>query len=879
MAYELLDRAGLTKVVSEISTKVNAALGDTKPITLITSGSGSDAQKFYYNTATNDLIARPEYRALHLPFAVSGYTTNTVKYSVGTKFYSEPSYLSTSDEYEEALEYLAIGTRSGTGPYGTAIGSNAEAWNDYSVAVGTRAFCGASGLTSYSPTFGDLMPCAKDKFRRTGSTAVGALAQAGGACTSVGRSAYAWLDSSTAIGAASNAGGSYATSLGEETTAASTGSTALGSKAAASAQYATAIGYQAAVSADGYRNNDQYVEISSSSVSLEPTDEENLSVALGAFSTVRPGQNDVVSVGSEMTDFVRNFFNGVTGTNGQKYSYAYDWVTETTERAPFYRRIVNVKDPIEDHDAATKGYVDSLTGWLPTKTDSGFYEMDYVLEWAESFPEQRLLVKIQPQLGNRAWSLDNAGYNSIFTEISALVGDTDLSSGHGVCFCRPCYVNEDGKITWIRGLDQEDGTQPNYVITPALYGTVTYDSSTDAICDNKHGAITWLTIGTQKQEGDNLFQPSCLMPRYPILPSTPDALPVSGAKYSEGIVNDNCTMSTEMLWYIQTRWLLKYSNTWGGQWMDVGANANGAQTTLKDPTEYGGEYGEYQDCLYISWNTQYLYKQFPEGYKLNIVNTTKKTEMQTEVLFSAAYDDDSDVLCVYVADYFTYEEGDIVKFSFTSPADRRTGETDGWLNDGWKDASAFSGQFRNRTATGGSAASVPISAETAVSAYRLCNIELGLGAVHKLGQISLTQPDTSSWDYLEWKLDIARDDEPETFTFPFYNLSGATAVPSSCSYMSNALYLSEGSNGRWLWGMGRFASEYSMVSYTGVMGLPYITQVGGLTNVYISWSNESVLVSDTNSYPRPSYFYYTPYTNTASGWGTRYPSIRYAEPA
>lgn len=869
MAYELLDRAGLSKVVSEISTKVNAALGDTKPITLITSGSGdASSQKFFYNATTNDLIARPRSEVLHIPFAVSGYTVNSIEYNTGIKVYDKPSYLSTSDEYEEALEYLAIGTRSGTGPYGTAIGSNAEAWNDYSVAVGTRAFCGASSSSSYA-AFGDLMPVAKESFRRTGSTAVGALAQAGGACTSVGRSAYAWLDSATAIGAASNAGGSYATSLGEETTAASTGSTALGSLAAASAQYATAIGYKAAVSADGYRSADQYIETSVSS--LEPTDEENLSVALGAFSTVRPGQNDVVSVGSEMQDFVRNFFNGVTGTNGQKYSFAYDWNTETTERAPFYRRVVNVKDPIEDHDAATKGYVDKLVGSLPHKEDNGYYDWGAVEDWATGSSEQRLLVKIQPKRGDRAWSLDQISYTSIFTEISALVGDADVTSGHGVGFCRPCYMDENHHITWIRGIDAEDGTQPNYIITPALYGTVTYDTSTDAMCDINHGAITWLTIGNCCHDGDELFMGTSCIPRYPVLPSDYDYLPASGAKYSEGVVNDKCTIPTSMLWYIQTMWLLKYSNTWAGQWMDIGVNQSNTLTTLEDPTEYGGEYGEYQDCMYISWNTKYLYKQFPEGQRLNITNTTKQTELQTEVLFSSAYDDDSGILCIYVMDYFTYEEGDVVKFSFLTPADRTTGETDGWFNDGWEDASAFSGQFRNRQSQGGSPYATPISADTAISAYRLCDIEMGLGGVFKLGTISITQPDTSSWDYLEWSLKTTADGE--TFKFPFYNISGSTEVSTQTCYMSNALYLSKGTNGRLLWGGARFPSEYKMTAYHGVLGWPYTVKVDSPSQGYISWSNGSTLIGDSSYLPRPSFFYYTPYSNTAYMWGTRYPSV------
>lgn len=868
MAYELLDRAGLTKVVSEISAKVHEALSDTKAIEVVTSGTpAQNSLKFYYNSTTNDLMARPKNDILHIPSVVSGYTVNTVDGNKGEAKYDLPAYLRSSSEYEEQLEYLAIGTRAGVGPYATAVGSNAEAWNDYSIAVGTRAFAGASSYVDAISRFGDLMPGAKESFRRTGSTAVGALAQAGGACTSVGRSAYAWLDSGTAIGAASNAGGEYATSLGEETTAASTGSTALGSKAAASAQYATAIGYQAAVSADAYRGADQYV---SAIVSLQPTDEENLSVALGAFSTVRPGQNDVVSVGSEMQDFVRNFFNGVTAKSSASEEYAYDWVTETSERGAFYRRVVNVKDPLEDHDAATKGYVDKLTGVLPTKNKDGIYSWEAIETWIGSFPEQRLLVKIQPKLGGRAWSTTYSGHHNIFTEISALVGDTDVTSGHGVGFCRPCYMDENKYVTWIRGIDPEDGTQPNYVLTPALCGTVTYDTSTDTICDGNHGAITWLTIGTRWHEGDAVFQYNTWMPRYPVVPSDTSAIPASGAAYCQNkSTSKTDTIPTEMLWYIQTMWLLKYSNTWAGQWMDIGANNNQDGITMLDPTEYGGEYGESQDCIYLTWNTEYLYKQFPSGCELTIENLRTAEVIQTEVLFSAAYDDDSGVLCVYVEDFFTYEKGDTVNVSFIAPYNRRTGETDGWLNDGWEDASAFSGQFRMHQGSD-SGYIAQLSADTAVSAYRLCDIELGLGAGHMLGEISIVQPIADSWDYLQWKLVTTVDSEE--FDFPFYNLSGYTSVPSQASTISNALYLSEGTNGNWLWGAARFASDYTMKSYSGPMGMPFMTSLNNPVNTYISWSNESVLIN-SQSLPRPCFFYYYPYSVTARNLGTKYPPV------
>lgn len=869
MAYELLDRAGLAKVVTQISTKVNTSLGNIKTIEVIDKGDGTAAsQKIYYDKALNRIVARPESSVLNLAYSVSGPTVNTVNYNAGDLYYSEPEYLSGTSSYEKAYEYLAIGPRAGAGPYGTAIGSNAEAWNDYSIAVGTRAFAGASTSSSYSRAFGDLMPAAKSKYRKSGSTAVGAYAQAGGACTSVGRSAYAWLSSGTAIGAAANAGGEYGTSLGNNATSASTGSTALGSRAAASAKYATAIGYKAAVSANGYQNGDQDYSQTSP---LLPTSEENLSVALGAFSTVRPGQNDVVSVGSEMQDIVRNYFNGVYATQNKNYQYAYDWVSETTERSPFYRRIVNVKDPLEDHDAATKAYVDRLCEVRPSKTN-GVYSTDDVFYWVASFDEQRLQVKIQPQINTEVSKSDN---RIAVTDVAALVGDTDRSSGHGVCFNRPCYVNESGNITWIRGIDEEDGTQPNYVIVPSLYGSVSYDSSTTAICDANHGAITKLIIGNQKHTDDTTFMKACLLPRYPIDPSS-GARPVSGAKYTHGYIDSNCTMDPDLLWYLQTMWLLKYANTYAGLWMDVGVGASYSTYSMLDPTTYGGEYGDYQDCIYKKWSNSVLYKQFPSGYKLTIQNQTQQTKVETEVLFTSVEDEDNSILGIYVMDYYPYAEGDTVKFWFTTPDCRLTGETDEWLNDGWQDASAFSGQFGQLSTFGGtSTVSIPISADTAISAYRLCNIELGLGASCGLGTFTLSQPDTSSWDYLEWELTTPTS---ETFKFPFYNLSGATSMPSSPYQLGNTLYLAAGSDGSFLWVPARLASDYQMRSYAGVMMLPYYSKLGASVLGYLSHSNEGVLLSSTSTRPAPFMFCFSEYGNqTDREWGTCYPKAKTIE--
>ena len=869
MAYELLDRAGLAKVVTQISTKVNTSLGNIKTVELIEKGDGtSSSQKIYYDKALNRIVARPNWRVLNLAYSVSGCTLNTVYYNKNVLSYEGPVYLSGTSSYEKAYEYLAIGPLAGAGPYGTAIGSNAEAWNDYSIAVGTRAFAGASSSSYANTCFGDLMPAAKSKYRKSGSTAVGAYAQAGGACTSVGRSAYAWLSSGTAIGAAANAGGEYGTSLGNNATSASTGSTALGSRAAASAKYATAIGYKAAVSADGYQNGDQ--EYSQTSVTLTPTSEENLSVALGAFSTVRPGQNDVVSVGSEMQDIVRNYFNGVYSTTSKNYQYAYDWVSEATEKAPFYRRIVNVKDPLEDHDAATKAYVDNLFGVRPSKTD-GVYSKDDVFNWVKSLDEQRLQVKMQPQI----YSEISSTYNRIVvTEVAALVGVTDRSSGHGVCFNRPCYVDENGDITWIRGIDEEDGTQPNYVIVPSLYGSVSYDSSTTAICDAKHGSITKLTIGNQQHTGDTTFMKARLLPRYPVDPptssSTAQARPVSGAKYTHGYLSNYSTMDPDLLWYLQTMWLLKYANTYAGLWMDIGVGTSYSSYSVLDPTSYGQAYGDYQDCIYTKWSNTMLYKQFPSGYKLTIQNQTQETTVETEVLFTSVEDEDNSVLGIYLMDFYPYAEGDKVTFMFTTPDNRLTGETDEWLNDGWQDASAFSGQFNQLAANGGTQRnSIPISSDTAVSAYRLCNIELGLGGTCKLGTLTLSQPDTSSWDYLEWGLTTPTN---ETFKFPLYNLSGATSAPGSPYQMGNTLYLASGSNGSFLWVPARLASDYEMRSYSGVMMLPYVSKIGDTALARLGHSNESVMISSTAVTPAPFLFCFPANAGTEREWATCYPN-------
>lgn len=866
MAYELLDRAGLAKVVTQISTKVNTSLGNIKTVELIDKGDGtSSSQKIYYDKTLNRIVARPTWRVLNLAYSVSGPTINTVYYNKDVLVYDQPMYLAGTSSYEKAYEYLAIGPRAGAGPYGTAIGSNAEAWNDYSIAVGTRAFAGASALDSYSQPFGDLMPAAKSKYRKSGSTAVGAYAQAGGACTSVGRSAYAWLSSGTAIGAAANAGGEYGTSLGNNATSASTGSTALGSRAAASAKYATAIGYKAAVSAVGYQDGDQ--EYSQTSVKLTPTSEENLSVALGAFSTVRPGQNDVVSVGSEMQDIVRNYFNGVYCTSTEKYQYAYDWVSEATEKAPFYRRIVNVKDPLEDHDAATKAYVDNLCGVRPSKTD-GVYSKNDVLKWVDGLDEQRLQVKIQPQMNTEISKTHN---HIVVTEVAALVGDTDRSSGHGVCFNRPCYVDENGDITWIRGIDEEDGTQPNYVIVPSLYGSVSYDSSETTICDAYHGSITTLIIGNQQHTDDTTFMKARLLPRYPVDPpsSSTQARPVSGAKYTHGYINSNCTMDPDLLWYLQTMWLLKYANTYAGLWMDVGVGTSYSSYSMLDPTSYGQEYGDV-DCIYTKWSNTLLYKQFPSGYKLTVQNQTQETKVETEVLFTSVEDEDNSVLGIYLMDFYPYAEGDKVVFWFTTPDNRLTGETDMWLNDGWQDASAFSGQFNQLSATEGKGSDIPISADTAVSAYRLCNIELGLGASCGLGTFTLSQPDTSSWNYLEWELTTTAS---ETFKFPFYNLSEATSMPGSPYQLGNTLYLAAGSNGSFLWVPARLASDYQMRSYTGVMMLPYYSTLGASVLGYLSHSNESVMISSKTTRPVPFMFCFSERGNqTEREWGTCYPN-------
>ncbi|NOT71232.1 MAG: hypothetical protein HOP09_08125 [Hyphomicrobium sp.] len=261
----------------------------------------------------------------------------------------------------------------------TALGDNAQSTAADSTALGQNTL--ASGLKSTATGYG--------------ATASGdrAIASGNGAVAS-GLSSSAYGDGATATGAKSIALGSgakatasSATALGDNAQATAADATALGQNATASGIRSTATGFGATASG-----------ASSTAMGDGAKATGKNSVALGAGST-DGGQANVVSVGAAGAE--RKITNVAAGTvaKGSTDAINGDQFWAATQKSVAVSRVASnalqrsggtmdgdinmgghaitgVKGPVNDTDAANKGYVDGVAVGLKSSINKAFKEID-----------------------------------------------------------------------------------------------------------------------------------------------------------------------------------------------------------------------------------------------------------------------------------------------------------------------------------------------------------------------------------------------------------------------------------------------------------------------------------------------------------------------
>lgn len=557
---------------------------------------------------------------------------------------------------DEPYGAFVIGNASVATSKSSAVGSFARAWNQGSVAMGYQSIAGAGTLAYDTSTkkkvsityWDDVASAFKRTYRQSASTAIGAYTQAGSSCTSIGAAAKAWLSSGTAIGAAANCGGESATAVGQGSTAGGDYSTAVGDTATASAQYATAIGYKAVVSAAPYASG-TYREVTSNT---KGTTEVNRSVALGAFSIVPEGETDVVSVGNDGSNVVvENYFNGVTDSY-QAYGDDTPW-GYTDQEVPvetLYRRIINVADPINEHDVVTLGYLKSHDVPKLERDTDGAYTNSSILTYVNSVASQSAKVTI--------------------TKAGATVSPIDIGSplvpGQGILWRRNVLV-ESSKIMWIEGIDDEESAY--YKPQELEHFVLTKPLDVSSHFDHTSGAFTATFTASDG---------AILYPAYAGSTAKPSQLPVTNSTFGYS--------NTKVVEYLQSRWLLEWSKRAVSKFMGYNRLTLKSPLTLVDPTKMGYEYGEqmsmYLDSTVIKTNLKV--GTIPEGTKITLTGKSSdgdKVLMDTTIITSFG-DEDTGVVEMLLGDTFTYNEGDTwtVEFGTNILNGSVTHKADGWEN-------------------------------------------------------------------------------------------------------------------------------------------------------------------------------------------------------
>ena len=671
----------------------------------------------------------------------------------GQVWWRDPLMLFES-KYDTPYGTFAIGNGSVTTSTGTAVGCLARAWNSGSVAIGYSALCGASSKSynplmnsTYAPSaFGDIETAFKKTYRQSNSTAVGAYAQAGASCLSIGAAALSWMENGTAVGAAATTAGSNGTAVGQASAAGGNYSTAIGCKASAATQYATAIGYKAAVSGDGYTSS-VYGQITSGDA--HGTTEQNMSVALGAYSVVPMGETDVVSVGNADVDvFTKNYFSGVKPTsNSTKYS-EYPWMfnTDSDVKTSLYRRIINVADPINEHDAVTLGYLMKQQVPTLTKNSDGYYEEADILAYLDSIEDQSVACtcdfRSTTYQSNQDWML----YTQLEdTQIGSI---SNLSPNYGIFWHRDAVADETGGIVWIDGLDDlvdkpDDGTHL-IIRKPLTFGFKLKQSTGQMSLRVQTHPTSSITTET--------LDDGTVVPLQPLLrwklPKYAGAGSKEGVVISEGDTYDKY-LQVDMTTYVQVMWILtkaKYClsrNMGSNKWL-------GKTLNLVDPTELGYEYGEQMSAYLLGTAIQKVLPIIPEGtfFYLEGKSSSGTAYDPIRVKVEMTWDADETHIEAMLDNSFTYSEGDT--WTMTGAPFPTGSVTHG--ADGWQQASSYNASVL------GEAGYVSFMKQSEffmdVFPYKVGGVELGIAPLACDITVRKTQ-DWTKWesfnDYLEYR--------------------------------------------------------------------------------------------------------------------------------
>ena len=241
-----------------------------------------------------------------------------------------------------------------------------------SVAIGDGAKCIADNSAQ-------LAIGAASKAQGSVATSIGLASESNGlASVSMGYYARSVGDYSIAIGPASTANGKRSKALGYDSQSigdntdvlssisqcVGSSSQALGYQSSTCARMSTAIGAGATVNGANTPDPD-VIDFQADTMN---------SVALGSFSVA--DERDTISVGNDVTSIIK--YRRISDNRTGKLSETAPFWKKITINIPeaaqhLKRRITNVADPIDGHNAATKNYVDSNTCNVLVGSETGTF--------------------------------------------------------------------------------------------------------------------------------------------------------------------------------------------------------------------------------------------------------------------------------------------------------------------------------------------------------------------------------------------------------------------------------------------------------------------------------------------------------------------------